>query len=419
MTSPVGSPRARRVVLLLAVLMTLAALIQGHHRASKGRNALLRWEPVYEALERGEPIYETGAEGYPTLPVTLLLMAPFRALGPTLGPLAWAAFKLLLAWWMVLAALRLAGGAAGRWPPWALALVLLLSFRVLHSDVQHGNLNLVVGATVVAALVSLARGRALVAGTWIGLGGALKVTPLLGVLWLARKGSARGVLGVALGLALGVLAPGPWLGFERSLELAGRWWEQMIVPYVAGRELTLLQTEHINQSLLGVLSRWTTDGVAIEARPPVHPTDVRVDVLSLSPGAFRALHLAASATVGVALLLLWRRGRAPLRLLGEVALLGLGMLLLSERSWKHHYVLLPLPVVFLAWQLVQRRHRGVAGAGLALAFGLFGLTGEAFLGERWSDLAEAWGAYLLGALVLFAACGAVLARDDTLSSSAP
>ena len=77
--------RLRRVALALAVLLSLAALIQGHHRAGKGHNALLKWEPVFVALEAGEPIYETGLEGYPTLPLSLMVMSPFRSAGSVSG----------------------------------------------------------------------------------------------------------------------------------------------------------------------------------------------------------------------------------------------------------------------------------------------------------------------------------------------
>ena len=76
MTSPdpARPSRARRAALVLALLLSLMSLIQGDHRARKGRNALLKWAPAQEAVERGEPIYNVGAEGYPTLPLSLQLV---------------------------------------------------------------------------------------------------------------------------------------------------------------------------------------------------------------------------------------------------------------------------------------------------------------------------------------------------------
>jgi len=96
------------------------------------------------------------------------------------------------------------------------------------------------------------------------------------------------------------------------------------------------------------------------------------------------------------------------------------MLFLSERSWKHHWVLLVLPVTFLcryAWDRnASPAVRRTAVLGLVATAALHGLTGSAILGARGSDLAEAWGAFLLGGLVLFAACGRVLLRAERAPS---
>ena len=395
--------RARRAALVLALLLTLMSLIQSDHRAKKGRNALLKWAPTQDAVDRGDQIYGVGAEGYPTLPVTLVVMRPFHLAGPRLGPLLWAACKLGLAWWMVLTALGLAFGSARHAPPWALWLVLLGSFRVLHSDVQHGNLNLVVGAVVMAGIVELARGRSFWAGLAFGLGATLKVTPALGLAWLAARRSGRGILGFATGLAAGIIAPMGWLGAGRSLSMARAWVDQMLVPYLSGRELTLLQTEHINQSLLGVLSRHLTGAVAIPARPrgPVEP--LRIGWLDLDPSTFQLVHVGACLAVLTLFLAVAHRTRlaGPVKTLGMGALLGLAMVLLSERSWKHHHVLLPLAVVFLCQAATQLPTRRLAW-GLLLAAGIaFAGTGDLFLGAWGSDLAEAYGAYALGDVVLF------------------
>jgi hypothetical protein len=219
-------------------------------------------------------------------------------------------------------------------------------------------------------------------------------------------------------LVCALLLPGAWLGFGRNFELCARWWEQMIQPYLSGRELALTQTEHINQSLFGVLARWTTDSVAILARPPVFDQDVRINVLALGDGAFRVAHL-----VGVALVLGWtarsisRRAGAPrgVATLAEFSLWTLAMVFLSERSWKHHYVLLAFPLAYLVLVAASSARastgRRVAWAGLIASAGLHGLTGSGVLGARGSDLAEAYGAWLAGGLALFVACGVLLRRS--------
>ena len=414
--------RTRRTLLVLAVALTLVALIQARHRALQGRSALLKWSGDVEAVldadrAAGEVYFRDAAtldEGFPMLPLGALLLAPFLGIGGATGAWLWAAVKLGLAWWMLSASLRLAAAdSSATWPPWAAALVVLLSLRVLLSDVSHGNVNIVVGATVVAAAVAWARGSDLQAGLWAGLGTVLKVTPGLLLVYLIRQRSPRGVAGWVLGVLLFALVlPGAYLGFDRTLELNAAWWNQMIAPFVTGAPVTLVQTEQINQSFLGVLARWTTDSVAIDGDPPTS-----IHVLDLAPGTFRVLLLVVSvATVG--LLLHWTRpvgegggarARSGHRVLGDFALLALAMLMLSERSWKHHWVLLMLPLAYLAWvaagSVAPRGQRRVALGALAASGALHGLTGSGILGDAGSDLAEAWGAFLAGGLVLFAAVG--------------
>lgn len=419
-----ATPSHKRL-LWVAVLLSIATAIGANHRASKGQCALLKWEEDFVRLETGQALYGRGevfgdqptAEGYPTLPFSLILLSPFRALGPRLGPLAWALFKIGLAWWIILRAFELAAGSASRFPPWAAWVVLLLSVRVLHSDVQHGNVNLLVGAVVLAAFSAWERGRDLRSGLLFGVAAVLKVTPLLGLLYLARKGSVRGIVGVGLGVCLCTwVIPALWLGWDANLELTRGWWQQMVGPYLAGAPLTIVQTEQINQSMLGVGARWLTDCVAIVARPPIHPSDTSIHLLTLSPEVFRWVHRVGCALV---LILLWRSIRPQMErrgsfVLGEAAMLGLSMLILSERSWKQHYVLLPLALTFLTWALAQgslapglRRLSWTALAGVTF---LVGLSGDAVLGDRGADLAEAYGAWFWAAALLLGTLGALL-RD--------
>lgn len=411
--------RLRRVTLVLAVLATAAALIGVNHRAQKGRNAILKWNWAFEAVESGTALYGTGpatperptAEGYPTLPATLWILRPFHSMGPRIGPLAWAVCGAAIAWWITMSAMALAAGRVGAFPGLGQLLVVLIAGRILYSELQHGNLNLLVAGTVVAGVTAWAGKHPFLSGFWFGTGAILKVTPALALLWLIRARSTKGLAGFATGLLVwGMVIPGSWLGFERNLDLAGEWFSQMVAPYLSGRTLTSVQTEHINQSLLGVLARHLTDAVAIEARPPVHPAEVRIGWLALTPEVLSWLH---RATAMVILVILWhlmpRRGESESTrdVLARGALLALAMLFLSERSWKHHYVLLPLPLAYVSWLALIRRSK-LSWAALAAAGLCFLGTGEGILGKAGADLAEAVGAYFLGGLALFVATGAGL-----------
>lgn len=446
---------SRRATLFVAVAATIVALFAVDHRARKGQSAILRWAWALEAVEAGHPLYGAESEpfrptveGYPTLPVTLVLLRPFHALGPRLGPLAWAAFSLALAWVVVLVALRCAGfprsladavesaprgptghGGIARVSELVPVLVLAVAGRVLYSEVQHGNLNLVVAATFAAGVAAWAYGRPFAAGVCFGAGAVIKVTPLLALLWLLRARSAAGLAGFAVGVvAFAFVLPAIAFGWEQNLGFTAGWWQQMVGPYLAGRELTTMQTEHINQSLLGVLARYFTDAVAIEARPPAHPKDVVLGFVQLAPATFHNLH---RLLCGLLVVHLWRRSprsdrhESPRAVLGVAALFALAMLALSERSWKHHFVLLPVPLAYLAWSAFAQSRgavrvpgQRVARIGLTLAFLAFVMTGEGVLGARGADLAEAYGAYFWGGAALFFACDRVLVAERRLEAAA-
>lgn len=411
------------------MLLSVLALVQAVHKARKGQCALLKWRPQVEALARGENVYgrEEGGtrEGFPTLPTTALALRPFLAFGDVTAGVLWAAFKLALAWWMVLTCCRMASGDLESFPPWALLVVIGLIARVLLSDIAHGNVNIPVAACVVAAGRNWQAGREREAGWLAGLAAVLKVTPALFLAYFAWKRSPRAVVHFALGATVaGVVLPMVVLGPTVTFELLGAWWSQMVQPFVEGAPLTKVQTEQINQSLLGVLARWFSDSVAIVARPPLFPDDVSIHVVALSPSALRALFGACAVAFGA--VAAWacrvpRERRTGVNSLGELALLVLLMLFLSERSWKQHYVTLCVPIVFLAFHAFQHGWRSVPGRRAALALAasaaLHGLTGSGVLGERGSDYAEAAGAWFFGGLALFVACALLLREREDLARS--
>ena len=408
--------------------MTVFALVQAVHKARKGQCALLRWRPQVEALVAGEMIYareQAGvAEGFPTLPTTALALWPFLQLPDVPAAIAWAILKIALAWWTLATCCRMAAGQGRTFPPWALAAMLLLCGRVLLSDIAHGNVNMLVAALVLAAGRSWQLGRERAAGWWAGMGAVLKITPALLLLYFAWKRSPRAVAHMlAAVVVFGLLLPMVVLGPSHHLELLAGWWRQMVEPFAAGAPLRIMQTEQTNQSLLGVVGRIASDSVAIRARPGVFESNVSIHVLSLAPGALQVV--VRSCALALVAFAAWcacvpRTRRSGPDSLGELALVTLLMLFLSERSWKQHYVTLCIPVTYLLWTLVERGTREPAWRWSALALVLsgvlHGLSGSAVLGERGSDFAEAWGAWFFGGLALFVACGLVVRRSRRLAA---
>src|SRR5262249_19843390 len=94
------------------------------------------------------------------------------------------------------------------------------------------------------------------AGAILGLAIACKVTPALFMPYFLWKRAWKTLAGCAAGLALFLfLVPGLFLGMRRIAELVASWYECMVKPYVVAAEVT---TEHINQSLPGLVYRFFT-----------------------------------------------------------------------------------------------------------------------------------------------------------------
>ncbi len=104
------------------------------------------------------------------------------------------------------------------------------------------------------------------------------------------------------------------------------------------------------------------------------------------------------------------RDRRDPRLLGEFALVVLTMLFVSERSWKHHYVTVLLPITYLVSEFfsprVGPRGRRAIVLAWALSFGLMAATsseiGGLFFEGQGHEIAQAYGCFMWAGVVLYA-----------------
>src|SRR5262249_2842742 len=97
------------------------------------------------------------------------------------------------------------------------------------------------------------------------------------------------------------------------------------------------------------------------------------------------------------------KSRGGWRLCTEFGIIFGGMLLFSERTWKHHAVTLLLPFAVIlyalatqAWQL-RRKYMVISLLGLVSAVML---SGSGIGSERTADLAQVYGVYLWTFLIL-------------------
>lgn len=397
----------RKVV--IAVWLVVATIAGGYYVVVKGENrsAFNRWQPVLADLVAGEDVYYQSA--FPTPPIMGLILYPFSLLPDPWAMAAWFAFKTaatsLAMWWLLTEMplerpFRLTAGL----------LVLGVASRPLLGDLLHGNVNLWILFLIVAALVAFRRRRDVAAGLCLSLAVACKVTPALLIVYFVVKRAwlvcAAAVLGLALWL---VVVPGSILGFSHNRMLLEHWSHMMLRPYVVEGAV---DTEQVNQSLPALLYRLGTDSVAIKAergRP-----DVSVNFLTMTQEQMRWI---SRALIGCLLAALVWSVRSPLpdrkdfALWQEAGLVLMAMLLVSERSWKHHYVtILPsvAALVSFAWlhgvNAWSRKAAAAAVVGVAVAMALTSNDlARPLFGVHGAKLAQAYGAYVWGALCLFAA----------------
>jgi hypothetical protein len=297
---------------------------------------------------------------------------------------------------------------------------VVLSLRPIIGDLQHGNVNLLILFLVVAALTIYRRGRDFSAGIVLGLAIACKVTPALFVPYFLWKRAWRMAAGCVAGLALFLwpgLVPSLCLGFEDNQRQLASWYYEMVHPFVVEGKIT---SEHNNQSLPGLVARLATHSPSWVTYPDnVWTPKEYHNLLDLDPRQARWLIKGCMGLFALAVVWCCRAPASPRygwRLGAEVGLVLLGMLLFSERTWKHHCVTLLVPFAVLCYHLaVCRPGRGLRGyliGSLAAVVVLMATTSTGLLSENFAKEAQVYGAYVLAYLVLAAALVAVLRTRD-------
>lgn len=372
-------------------------------KAQGPRSALMRWSSQFEDLQGGVDIW--ARHGHPHPPIVPLLLGPLTRLSPVAGCLVWFYLKSIMALFAILWTLRAAEGAMPRrhFPLWGQVLAVACCLRVVHGDLTHGNVNLFILFLVAAGLRWHLRGWFGSAGFVVGLAAACKVTPLLFLPYFVWQRAWRAVLGCGAALVLFlVLIPSLYFGWESNLRFLASWYDYMVRPYAVDGQLAY--TDHKNQSLPGLAYRLLTRSPSFTEYDWAAQRYVPLEYHNLADweaGVVRWGLLGVFGACAVGAMWLIRRREHDACLLAEYSLVVLGMLLFSERTWKHHAVTLVLPFTLLCWSVssgsLPTRVRPFVVAALALGLGLMLLTS---VGERFTDVALAYGAWTWAFLVL-------------------
>jgi alpha-1,2-mannosyltransferase len=403
------------------------------------RSAAARWLIMLADME------ENGTDlikryNYPNPPIMAVLMLPLIHLPVLTACLVWfylkAALTVLGVFWLFRwvgncrpSSLDQSASIPQVFPFWGMALAVLLSLRPILGDLDHGNVNLFILFLVLAFLTAFHYRRDVLAGLILGLAIACKVTPALFLPYLVWKRSWRALAGSVAGLILFLypgFVPGLFMGWGPNQAHVTGWYREMVHPFVVEGKVT---PEFSNQSLPGVLFRLTTHSPAATVwnKDQQHyDVTLYANVFNLE---FNQARWLIKACMGLfALLVVWSCRTSTersngWRLSAEVSLIVIGMLLFSERTWKHHCVTLVLPFTVLCYYLSAcSPSRGLSGyliATLAASSLLIASTSDGLLPSHWAVLAQVYGAYVFANLLLIAALVVLLRQPDQGASSSP
>jgi hypothetical protein len=422
------------VLALFFALLSIPYGIKAWHNGS----AFQRWQPQISALGDGVDIAQRF--NYPNPPIMALLLYPLARLpaaaqelgltekaASTLAALCWFYIKVGLTLLAFRWVFRIVEEPSRPFPMWAKCLTVVLALRPIISDLQHGNVNLFILFLVVAALMAYRLQRDLLAGVVLGLAIACKVTPALFVPYFLWKRSWKALSGCVGGLVLFLwpgLVPACFMGWHSNQNHLVSWYYDMVHPFVIEGKVT---SEHHNQSLPGLVARLATHSPSFSTYVNNEYTPTHYDnLLDLSPALARWL---VKGCMGLfALIVMWicrtpSSPRSNWRLSAEFSIVLLGMLLFSERTWKHHCVTLVLPFAvicyYLAAEPLSKRLRAYIIGSLTLTMALMATTSNTasegaahhdHLYQLFAKQAQVYGAFVLAYFVLLAALIVLLRR---------
>jgi hypothetical protein len=421
------NPRLARIAFLcvIAVMLLVTSLKYAAKIARPGdsglqtRSAFLRWRAMIRDLFEGVNVY-VGLNEYPNPPVMAIILRPFAELPPVMGAMTWfyakAAMTVLAVVWTfrLVRTCSISGGMSDA----ARAGAILIALPAMLGDLTHNNVNLFILFLVSGCLELYRRERDTFAGLVLGLAIACKITPLLLMGYFVWKRAWRCVAGCVLGLVLCLfLIPGLTFGWQQNSQLLGDWYRLMVERPMLKGEVT---TEHPNQSLSGIVYRLGTHSPSYIEYVELGP-NIKVPTPAAYHNLFDVGRPAAAwllkgfmglFVLGVVLLCRADRGdRQGWRFAAECSLIVLGMLLFSERTWKHHAVTLIIPAAVLAHAAsLDLRPRRIVLVGLLLAAGLL-MTVPGLFGPVVGDLGMVYGTYTWAFLALTTGVVLVLAMN--------
>ena len=204
-----------------------------------------------------------------------------------------------------------------------------------------------------------------------------------------------------------IVVPAVCFGPTRAADLLASWADRMIVPYALHGEVT---SKHSNQSIPGLVSRLLTESPSFYDYYDEEELDYH-NMAEVEPAVSR--WIVRILGMGFLLLMAWSchtpsTAKEGWRWLAEFSVIALGMLLFSERTWKHHAVTLLLPFTTIVYAVavlpLSRRQRWTLAGVVAVVVVQMASTStslwQPFGFRHGAKLAQTYGAYVWAYLLL-------------------
>jgi hypothetical protein len=340
----------KRAALFCAALALLGATY-AFRAAEKMPDFEVYWRAADRA-SRAEPLYraEDGHYQLKYLPAFAVLAAP----------LAWLPLVAAKPFWFAASSAALGAFVAmsiallpeRRRPTWLLTLCVIVAMAKFYGhELVLGQVNLLFGALVTAAVHLLRGARPLAAGVLLAVAVTVKPYAVVFVPWVVAVGEVRAAIAAAAALAAAVAVPVAVYGASQTMTLHVEWWKTVSESTAPN----LLNADNV--SVAAMFAKW------------------------LEPGpAATALALALSLVLLLAAVDIAKRRaavREPLAL--EAALLLTLIPLLSPQGWDYVF-LLATPAIALLVNYADRLPGWLTAAAAAavgtVAFSLFDIMGR-------------------------------------------
>jgi arabinofuranan 3-O-arabinosyltransferase len=345
-----------RRALAAVVVLALAAALFSFKAAEKMPDFEVYWRAGARAAAAA-PLYrvEDGHYVHKYLPAFAILAIPAGLLPLEVSKAAW--FFIATALLFVLVAVSVQLMPERRKPTWFLVLMtVVLLAKFYGRELILGQVNVLLGAVLVAAVFMIRRGRESAAGFLMALAIVVKPYAIIFVPWLAARRSWRAISASAAGLLAVLLIPVTVYGFSGTIALHVDWWRTV-------RDSTapnLLNADNV--SLAAMYAKW------------FGPGDTAALLAVLTAGLL--------VTLAIVLFALRRPVIFPEAL--EAALLLTFIPLFSPQGWDYVF-LIATPATMLIVNYFDRlpmAMRMISGAAVAtIAFSIYDVMGRQAFGR--------------------------------------